>query len=382
MSGDTDVTEMATRMASRPNAASGRVILGTMQIKRLQALVYWVKDYDKRGMEAGHELWAAEVMNAAMERKEAEYNYGKLDVDIVDPSKKCQTDFGWDTNWQLAFVNKRNATMGAVKVPVNYVVRLEWDNHDELSWMMTRITRCRLKVRTLGVTTSWYTRCQSRLALSPTPGRIWSFDRTGADGRNAWLSLVGNYNGTGESNKRVERAKEELARLHYKEKVFPFEKYVIKLKETFYVLEKDKHKDLAGKQRVDVLLRGIRSTDPGIMSAKVNVFQSFRGQFDKAAEFMSSLIANMHAAAQLDYANRHENKRRYVSAMGSNDQRGGRDQARQGGRSSQCGGRGNGRGRDGRGRGRMNVVHMRTTSTLLTLTETSLRMSGSDLLVQ
>ena len=30
MSGDTDVTEMAKPMASRPNAAAGRVILGTM----------------------------------------------------------------------------------------------------------------------------------------------------------------------------------------------------------------------------------------------------------------------------------------------------------------------------------------------------------------
>ena len=50
ISGDTDITEMAKRMASRPNAAAGRVILGTLQIKRLQALVFWAKDYDKRGM--------------------------------------------------------------------------------------------------------------------------------------------------------------------------------------------------------------------------------------------------------------------------------------------------------------------------------------------
>ena len=34
----------------------------------------------------------------------------------------------------------------------------------------------------------------------------------------------------GELNKRVERAKEEISRLHYKdEKVFPFEKFVTKL---------------------------------------------------------------------------------------------------------------------------------------------------------
>jgi hypothetical protein len=71
MNGDPDVTEMAKRMASRSNADAGRVILGTMQIKRLQALVYWVKDYNRRGMEVGSELWMAEVMNTG-----DEYSYG------------------------------------------------------------------------------------------------------------------------------------------------------------------------------------------------------------------------------------------------------------------------------------------------------------------
>ena len=82
MSGDTDVTKMAKRMASRPNAAAGRVILDTMQIKRLQALlVYWVKeDYDKREMEAGPKLWTAEVINTVMERKESEHYYGKVEI--------------------------------------------------------------------------------------------------------------------------------------------------------------------------------------------------------------------------------------------------------------------------------------------------------------
>ena len=120
MSGDVDITEMAKRMASRPSVASGRVILGTIQIKKLQALVYWVKDYDRRGMQASPELWTVDEMNTALEQKEFEYNYGKIDVDIIDPGK-CQTDFGWD-NWQIAFVNKLNATMGAAKVPVDYIV--------------------------------------------------------------------------------------------------------------------------------------------------------------------------------------------------------------------------------------------------------------------
>ena len=65
--GDSDVIEMAKRMAARPSVA-GRVILGTMQIKRLQALVYWVKDHDRRGLVAQSDLWDYE----AMERKEAQ----------------------------------------------------------------------------------------------------------------------------------------------------------------------------------------------------------------------------------------------------------------------------------------------------------------------
>ncbi len=71
---------------------------------------------------------------------------------------------------------------------------------------------------------------------------------------------------------------------------------------------------------------------------------------------MSCLIANTHAAAQLDCSNRHAgNKRQYVSALGSNDQRGGRVRACRGdGRFGQRGGRDSERGREGRGRGRGN----------------------------
>ena len=56
---------MAKRIAARPSAA-GRVILGMMQIKRLQALVYWVKDPDKRGVVAQPEQWDNEAMIEAI----------------------------------------------------------------------------------------------------------------------------------------------------------------------------------------------------------------------------------------------------------------------------------------------------------------------------
>jgi hypothetical protein len=182
---------------------------------------------------------------------------------------------------------------------------------------------------------------------------IQCFDRT-ANGRKEWLALIAHYDGTGELNKRVEKAKEEISRLHYKgKKVFPFEKFVTKLKENFHVLSKEKNKELTDKHMMDKLLQGIRSTDTSIASAKVNVHQNYRANFDRAVEFLSGLISSIHASAQLDYANRHSgNKRRYVSAMGSNDQLGGCGRAHQGGNCiGNCSGRSSGRGRDGRGRG-------------------------------
>ena len=359
MSGDTDVTEMAKRMAARSSAATGRVILGTMQIKRLQALVYWVKDNTNRGIEIDPDMWTAEEMARAMDRKESEYNYGKIDVDLIDPGK-CQTDFAWD-NWQIAFVNKLSATMGAAKFPIDYVVRPEIDdeyepvNDDEQRRYQIPLTGENFKRDNKLV----YTLLKSACIKTDAWTWIQSYDRT-SNGRQAWLALVAHYDGTGELNKRVERAKEEISRLHYKdEKVFPFERYITKLKENFYILSKDKSEALTGKQQVDCLMRGIRSSDTSITSAKINIFQSYRSDFDGAVNFMSGLVANLHASAQLDYANRNSagNKRRYVSAT---DSTGGRGRARTGGRSGQRGGRHSGRGRDNRGSGRGRGEYRRT----------------------
>ena len=100
--------------------------------------------------------------------------------------------------------------------------------------------------------------------------------------------------------------------MYYKddEKVFPFEKFVTKLKENFHVLLNDKNKELTNKQMVDKLPQGICSTETSITSAKVNVYQNYRANFDRAVEFLSGLILSIYAAAQLDYANQHSGNKR------------------------------------------------------------------------
>ena len=52
---DDDVTAMSLRMA-RPVANNGRVILGGIKIKKIQVLVWWVRDHQKLGQPIGASL--------------------------------------------------------------------------------------------------------------------------------------------------------------------------------------------------------------------------------------------------------------------------------------------------------------------------------------
>jgi hypothetical protein len=62
-----DVYEMVKRMGSR-TAAAGRVYVGTLQVKKLQALCYWVCDQQKHGQALDHEDWDNEMVVSTIER--------------------------------------------------------------------------------------------------------------------------------------------------------------------------------------------------------------------------------------------------------------------------------------------------------------------------
>jgi hypothetical protein len=59
---DTDVMEMAKQMAARTQA-EGRVLLGTVVIKHLQTLVWWVRDHQKCGLPLDADNFNAVTMN-------------------------------------------------------------------------------------------------------------------------------------------------------------------------------------------------------------------------------------------------------------------------------------------------------------------------------
>jgi hypothetical protein len=129
------------------------------------------------------------------------------------------------------------------------------------------------------------------------------------------------------------------------------------LKENFFILSKDKDEELTGKQKVDIMMKGIKSMDASIIAAKTDVYKDYRLDFSAATNFLSGLISNIHSVAQLDYSNRTagNSRKRYIRAVDSHDQQGGRGRFKCGGRSGERGGRGDGHGRGQNSRSRVQI---------------------------
>jgi hypothetical protein len=80
-----DVYEMVKRMGSR-TAAAGRVYVGTsLQVKKLQALCYWVRDQQKHGQALDHEDWDIEMMASTIERMRVDKERDTGAVLVSDP---------------------------------------------------------------------------------------------------------------------------------------------------------------------------------------------------------------------------------------------------------------------------------------------------------
>ncbi len=135
-------------------------------------------------------------MIETIQRKEAEQNFEKVDVDLINPGR-YQTDAGWDA-WQIAIMNKLSATMGAAMVPVVYVVRTNVDNlyvfddYEERRMYQMPLTGKNFKSDSKLV----YNMLKAVCVKSDAWTWIQDYDKN-ANGRKAWQALVAHYDGTG-----------------------------------------------------------------------------------------------------------------------------------------------------------------------------------------
>jgi hypothetical protein len=118
---NTDVKKFEEKMASRTQA-KGWVLLGTVVIKRLQTLVWWIRDHQKRGLPLNANKFSVATMASAAEMKTLRREMTDSEFLVKDLSKFDPDDFDAHED---AFLNLLAQSYGVLKEPLRYIVRLD-----------------------------------------------------------------------------------------------------------------------------------------------------------------------------------------------------------------------------------------------------------------
>ena len=339
---DTDVTEMAKRMAARTQA-EGRVLLGTVVIKRLQTLVWWIRDHQKRGLALEAANFDAEAMNQASEMKSLCREIADKEPSIADLGKFDPDDFDAHED---AFLNLLAQSYGVLREPLHYVVCPAETPAQFMTNEEERMYQFPLEGGSFELDNQVVYR-KLKAFLIDSPGWAWIEPHdTAENGRAAYMAWTAHYNGQGELSKRMAIAKTRLDQLHYRnERSMSFEKCTEIMTKCFNTLHKDIDQRYSDRQKVEKLLKAIRCQDAELLAAKSIIDQQYPRDFVGACAYFSQQVARIHGPAQLEY-HQSRNKKRGIYAIDSRAGRGGRARGRFGGR-----GRRDGRGQTGRGRG-------------------------------
>jgi hypothetical protein len=233
---NTDVTDMAKRMATR-TVAEGRVNLGTLVIKRLQTLVWWIRDRQKRGLNLRAQDFTAKEMNQAAMAKTLRKDRADKEPSVSDLGKFDPDDFD---SFEDAFLNLLAQSYGVIKEPLCYIVRSEEPPDEFASTKEERMYQLSLEGESFQLDNQTVFR-KLKAFLIDSPGWAWIEPHNMAEnGRAAYMAWTTHYNGEGELSKRTAIARSRLEALHYKnEKSMTFEKCTEIMTKCFSTLYKD-----------------------------------------------------------------------------------------------------------------------------------------------
>jgi hypothetical protein len=347
---DKDMFEMVKRLGNR-TVAAGRVNVGAIQVKKLQALCYWVCDQQKHGQGITQDDWDDDTVMATIKKMHIKKGRDTGNVLVMDLGK-----FNPD-----AFINLLAQMYGAHGENLKYimcdvVIPAEFVDDAERRLYQLPLTG---EAYSTDNKSSVYHLLKS--FLINTSGWTWiePYD-TMENGRRAFLAWMSHYNGQGELSKRTAMAKARIKSLFYKnERSLSFEKVMEILSKSFSTLDKDPDERYLECQKVEKLLQCIQTPDMEVVAQKSVIASQYANDISGACNYFSAQVSRLHGGAQLE--NSKYTKKHNVSAMYG---RGGQDGGCGGGRGrfgghGRFGGRGGGcsGGRGGGGNDRSNFIN-------------------------
>ncbi len=279
----------------RRTAARGGVIIPTVRARRLCALNYWVNRTILRGRPVVAQQFDAAALATAM----ADYPIMDMTREADDEANRPD-DFSYDkwVDWQDSVVTylkgKKNITKN---IPIYYVIRplnppANPTEEEEIIFHAPH----------LGATYQADNRQVHQILTELTNGTdadIWvKQHRRTQDGRAAWTTLCGHYDGPAEGDKRVTVARHDLKIIHYKnESSFSFEKYSSKLKKAFDTLDQYQQPK-SEREKVEILLDQINTNDTRLITAIGICRDRHSGTFTNACTYLGQQIAIIYPQHQ------------------------------------------------------------------------------------
>ena len=269
---DTDVLDMAKRMALRMQA-EGRVLLGTVVVKRLQMLVWWVQDHQKCGLEVEAADWTADVMQKAAQMKSLKWDLADKELSVSDLGKFDPDDFD---SFEDAFLNLLVQSYGMLHEPLRYVVHPVTAPEAFATTKERRMYQFPLTGNSFKLDNQTIY-CKLKAFLIDSPGWAWiEPHNTAKNGRATFKAWTDHYNGEGKLSKQTAIAKAKLQQLHYKnEWMMSFEKVTEMMTKCFNTLHKDPNERYSDCQKVEKLLKTIKCQDGEFLAAKVIINQNY-----------------------------------------------------------------------------------------------------------
>jgi hypothetical protein len=279
----------------RRTATRGGVIFPSVRSRRLCALNYWINRRILRGVPVLLQQFTADALAESL-----------TDYPIMDMMRNADDEanrpdmFSYDkwVDWQDSVITylkgKKNVTKN---IPLYYVIRPEVApvNPTEDEEIIYHAAHH-------GATFTADNRTVHQILTELTNGTdadIWvKQHRRTQDGRAAWNTLSGHYDGPAEGDKRVTVARHDLKIIHYRnESSFSFEKYSSKLKKAFDTLEQYQQPKTE-REKVEILLDQINTNDTRLVTALGICRDRHANTFTDACTYLSQQIAVIYPQHQ------------------------------------------------------------------------------------
>ena len=206
--------KMMTQNLSRLHINRGGAYIGTGATTNLKDLIWWIQDSRAQGLLPDTNAWNENVLNDACQSMNLERQSRDSESEDIAPTKRLdQTKW---TDSYLALMNYLRPCMTADgKRTIDYVVRID----KPLGWLAAN--RAERLLHGSALTGPSFVKDSQEVYrivkqwTLDTPAFSWvrPFDRR-EDGRGAVAAMRAQYDGPGESAKKISKAEEDLKNLH------------------------------------------------------------------------------------------------------------------------------------------------------------------------